>query len=59
MLPGLIIHGHLLGLGANLLEVDLRESSSAQDAAKTVAEYALQMDNKLDYRARLEPGIVV
>lgn len=41
MLPGLIdAHGHLLGLGANLLEVDLRESSSAQDAAKTVAEYA-------------------
>lgn len=41
MLPGLIdAHGHLLGLGANLLEVDLRESSSAQNAAKMVADYA-------------------
>ena len=41
MLPGLIdAHGHLLGLGANLLEVDLRESKSAKDAAKMVAEYA-------------------
>ena len=33
MLPGLIdAHGHLLGLGANLLEVNLRESSSAQES---------------------------
>ena len=41
MLPGLIdAHGHLLGLGANLLEVDLRESTSAQNAAKMVADYA-------------------
>ncbi|BFT31483.1 amidohydrolase [Alteromonas sp. D210916BOD_24] len=41
MLPGLIdAHGHLLGLGANLLEVDLRESHSVQDAAKMVADYA-------------------
>ena len=42
MLPGLIdAHGHLLGLGANLLEVDLRESTSAANAADSVAEYAL------------------
>lgn len=41
MLPGLIdAHGHLLGLGANLLEVNLRESTSASDAANSVAEYA-------------------
>jgi len=41
MLPGLIdAHGHLLGLGANLLEVNLRESTSATDAANSVAEYA-------------------
>ena len=41
MLPGLIdAHGHLLGLGANLLEVDLRESTSAQNAARMVADYA-------------------
>ncbi len=42
MLPGLIdAHGHLLGLGENLLSVDLRESNSAQNAAKEVAAYAL------------------
>ncbi len=41
MLPGLIdAHGHLLGLGANLLEVDLRTTSSAADAADKVAAYA-------------------
>lgn len=41
MLPGLIdAHGHLLGLGANLLEVNLRESTSAAHAAKMVADYA-------------------
>ncbi|APE07751.1 amidohydrolase [Alteromonas sp. RW2A1] len=41
MLPGLIdAHGHLLGLGANLLEVNLRESTSAANAAKMVADYA-------------------
>lgn len=41
MLPGLIdAHGHLLGLGANLLEVDLRATSSAADAADKVAAYA-------------------
>ena len=47
MLPGLIdAHGHLLGLGANLLEVDLRTSESASDAAKTVAEYAFANNNQ-------------
>lgn len=41
MLPGLIdAHGHLLGLGANMLEVNLRESTSAANAAKMVADYA-------------------
>ncbi|WP_269521231.1 amidohydrolase [Alteromonas sp. BMJM2] len=41
MLPGLIdAHGHLLGLGANLLEVNLRESTSAGNAAKMVSDYA-------------------
>ncbi|MCU7553724.1 amidohydrolase [Alteromonas sp. ASW11-19] len=41
LLPGLIdAHGHLLGLGANLLEVDLRDSTSAAEAAETVAAYA-------------------
>ena len=41
MLPGLIdAHGHLLGLGATLLNVDLRDATSANDAASRVAEYA-------------------
>ena len=41
MLPGLIdAHGHLLGLGSSLLEVDVRDSRSAADAAKKAAAYA-------------------
>lgn len=41
MLPGLIdAHGHLLMLGASLLQVDVRDASSAQDAAKLVTQYA-------------------
>lgn len=41
MLPGLIdSHGHVMGLGATLLQVDLRESTSASDAAKMVQTYA-------------------
>ena len=42
MMPGLIdAHGHLLGLGGNLLEVDLRDSKSMNQAAQWVADYAL------------------
>ena len=42
LLPGLIdAHGHLLGLGANLLEVDLRDASSASEAVENVAAYAM------------------
>jgi len=41
LLPGLIdAHGHVMGLGETLLEVDLRESQSALDAAKMVQTYA-------------------
>ncbi|MDF2176820.1 amidohydrolase [Aliiglaciecola sp. CAU 1673] len=41
LLPGLIdAHGHLLGLGDNLLQVELREAKSAKDAVAKVAEYA-------------------
>jgi predicted amidohydrolase YtcJ len=41
LLPGLIdAHGHVMGLGETLLEVDLRESQSALDAAKMVQAYA-------------------
>jgi predicted amidohydrolase YtcJ len=41
LLPGLIdAHGHVMGLGEGLLQVDLRESQSALDAAKTVQAYA-------------------
>ncbi|MGB3726250.1 MAG: amidohydrolase [Glaciecola sp.] len=40
VLPGLIdAHGHILGLGANLLEVDLRGASSEEAAVKRVLEY--------------------
>lgn len=42
MMPGLIdAHGHLLGLGGNLLEVDLRDSKTMGEAAQWVADYAL------------------
>lgn len=40
MLPGLIdAHGHILGLGQNLLEIDLRGSKSEADAVKSVLEF--------------------
>ena len=40
LLPGMIdAHGHLLGLGSNLLEVDLRDTDSVQQAVSKVAEY--------------------
>ncbi|MEP1447893.1 MAG: amidohydrolase [Paraglaciecola sp.] len=41
LLPGLIdAHGHVMGLGGSILQVDLRESQSALDAAKMVQAYA-------------------
>lgn len=41
MLPGLIdAHGHLLGLGATLLQVDVRDQPSAKHAAQKVQAYA-------------------
>lgn len=41
LLPGIIdAHGHVMGLGEALLQVDLRESQSAVDAAKMVQTYA-------------------
>lgn len=41
LLPGIIdAHGHVMGLGEGLLQVDLRESKSALDAAKMVQAYA-------------------
>jgi predicted amidohydrolase YtcJ len=40
MLPGLIdAHGHILGLGQNLLEIDLRGSQSENEAVKRVVEF--------------------
>lgn len=43
MLPGLTdAHGHVLGLGMGLLQVDLREASSVDDAVAQVANYAEQ-----------------
>ena len=46
LLPGLTdAHGHLLGLGTTLLQVDVRGLSSAQQSAKKVQEYAQQNPN--------------
>ena len=46
MLPGLVDgHGHLLGLGFNLLNVDVRDISSARKTAKKVADYAAKNPN--------------
>ncbi|SDL06430.1 hypothetical protein SAMN05661010_00880 [Modicisalibacter muralis] len=43
LLPGLIdAHGHLMGLGYSLLEVDLRNIESADQSAQKVAEFAAQ-----------------
>jgi predicted amidohydrolase YtcJ len=40
LLPGLIdAHGHVMGLGETLLQVDLRKSKSALDASKMVQAY--------------------
>jgi hypothetical protein len=40
MLPGLIdAHGHILGLGQNLLEIDLRGSPNEDDSVKRVLEF--------------------
>ncbi len=41
VLPGIIdAHGHMLGLGENLMQVDLRTANSEQDAVARVAEFA-------------------
>jgi predicted amidohydrolase YtcJ len=41
LLPGLIdAHGHVMGLGYSLLEVDLRDVGSATTAAQQVSDYA-------------------
>ena len=43
LLPGLIdAHGHIMGLGETLLEVDLRDIGSAALAAQKVRDYANQ-----------------
>ncbi|MDP5032568.1 MAG: amidohydrolase [Paraglaciecola sp.] len=43
LLPGLIdAHGHVMGLGETLLEVDLRDIGSANLAAQKVRDYANQ-----------------
>lgn len=43
LLPGLIdAHGHLLGLGATLLQVDVRDITSAKKTAQKVQKYAKQ-----------------
>jgi len=43
MLPGLIdAHGHVMGLGETLLQVDVRDIPSAQKTAQKVRDYAQQ-----------------
>jgi len=47
VLPGLIdAHGHILGLGANLLEVDLRNSKSEEEAVSRVLTYVSRSSSK-------------
>jgi len=46
VIPGLTdAHGHVLGLGMSLLQVDLRDTSSVNDAVSRVARYADQQAN--------------
>ena len=41
VLPGIIdAHGHVMGLGFNLMQVDVRKSTSADSAGKAVAKFA-------------------
>lgn len=41
LLPGLIdAHGHIMGLGETLLQVDVRDTTSAEEAAKQVRDYS-------------------
>ncbi|WP_258808458.1 amidohydrolase [Pseudidiomarina sp. CB1] len=41
VLPGIIdAHGHMLGLGENLMQVDLREATSEQNAVERVVAFA-------------------
>lgn len=45
LLPGLIdAHGHIIGLGKNQSQLDLRSSSSLKDALKSIEEYVNQTD---------------
>ncbi|MFQ3236295.1 MAG: putative amidohydrolase YtcJ [Paraglaciecola sp.] len=49
MLPGLIdAHGHIMGLGETLLQVDVRDIPSAQKTAQKVRDYA-QKNPQLDW----------
>ena len=46
VLPGLTdAHGHVLGLGMSLLQVDLRDADSVNDAVGLVGDYAKQQPN--------------
>jgi hypothetical protein len=47
LLPGLIdAHGHLLGLGLNLMRVDLRGIQSESESAEKVSKYAQSSDSR-------------
>lgn len=46
LLPGLIdAHGHFMGLGTSLLQIDVRDDKSALATAKHVRDYAAQNPN--------------
>jgi hypothetical protein len=54
MLPGLIdAHGHILGLGQNLLEIDLRGSQTEDEAVKRVLEF-VSANSLLTIRSKKE-----
>lgn len=45
LLPGLIdAHGHIIGLGKNQSQLDLRNSKSLKDALEAIAQYAKNTD---------------
>ena len=53
MLPGLIdAHGHVMGLGAALTSLDLRDTGSLAAAQKAIADYARRYPNSAWIRGR-------
>ena len=59
LIPGITdAHGHVSSLGYTLLQIDLRDTRSARQAATQIADYAQQKPlSQVDQRPRLEPGV--